>query len=154
MKQYLQPRKLILYGICLGKTSLSDLFQQFRMYCIVRVPRQEIENLWSVFFPGFFKIENHKIPQFFQRYCDFSRFPRSSGNPVVRNYKLFFIRWDRKPTTLNVPNPRVVRVVVLLTGHNTDTLDDGFDALIPVILAQLCVSFLLQQHREHFLRNL
>ena len=78
----------------------------------------------------------------------------SSGNPVVWNQQLFFIQWSRKTDDLNVPNPRVVRVVVLLTGHDTDTLDDGFDALVPVILAQLRVSFLFQQYREHFLRNL
>ena len=64
------------------KTSLSSLFQLVTGFCTVSTPRQEGEYHFSTLytiFQGFFIIENHNIPGFFQMYCHFSRFPSWVG---------------------------------------------------------------------------
>ncbi len=47
-----------------------------------------------------------------------------------------------------------MRVVEFLTGHDPDALDDGLLALAPIVITQLCLSLLLEQHRKDVLRDL
>lgn len=90
-------------------------------------------------------------------FCDYWCQVSNGALPAVCLFFLFFFFLRRifcdfraaHTGLIDAPDPSVVWVVELLAGHDADALDDRLHALAPVLLPQLRLALLLQQHREH-----